>query len=58
MDSRRSFVSRSRLMLLSVVAMLALSAGDGSRFAYSQAGNTDIVILSTGAIQGELAPCG
>ena len=54
----RLFVSRTRIMTALSLAMLALGAGSHTRIAYSQASSSEIVILSTGAIQGELAPCG
>jgi hypothetical protein len=37
---------------------MGLAAGSHSRFAHSQGGTSEITILSTSALQGELAPCG
>ncbi len=58
MISRRFFVSRARLLTLAAMAALALMAGSHSRFAWSQGEGTELVILPSSAIQGELAPCG
>lgn len=51
-------MSRARILGLSVMAALLLAAGSHSRFAYSQGGASEIVILGSAAMQGELAPCG
>jgi hypothetical protein len=47
-----------RLTVLAAVVMTVLAAGSHSRFAHSGAEANEITILSSGSIQGELAPCG
>ena len=52
-------MTRLRLLgLTAVLSLLALTDGHQTRPAFSQTGGKDLVILSTGALQGELAPCG
>jgi hypothetical protein len=52
------FVSRTRLTVLAGLAALAVTLGYHSRSAFSQGEGSELMILSTGAIQGEVAPCG
>ena len=51
-------MSRTRLTVLTAMALTVLAAGSHSRFAHSGAEANEITILSSSAIQGELAPCG
>lgn len=52
------FVSRSRFVAVCAAALTLLIGGAHSREAFSQAGSTEITILSSGYEIGELAPCG
>jgi hypothetical protein len=47
-------------LLSTLVALVGLTllGVHGSRTAFSQGNNTELVILSTGSQHGELAPCG
>lgn len=49
---------RTRLIAVWTAALTLLIGGAHSREAYSQAGSTEITILSSGYEIGELAPCG
>ena len=51
-------MSRSRLFAVLAAGMTLVIGGSHSRDAYSQAGSTEITILSSGYETGELAPCG
>ena len=51
-------MSRSRLIAVLTVVVTLLVGGSHSREAFSQAGSTEITILSSGYEIGELAPCG
>ena len=51
-------MSRSRLMAVWTAALALLIGGAHSREAFSQAGSTEITILSSAYEIGELAPCG
>lgn len=46
------------LGLAAVISLLALTDGHQTRPAFSQTGGKNLVVLSTGSINGELAPCG
>lgn len=46
------------LSTLAVLAGLTFLGIEGSRTAFSQGNTTELVILSTSAQHGELAPCG
>lgn len=52
-------MARTRLLstLVGLVGLTLLGAY-GSRSAFSQGNNTELVILSTASQNGELAPCG
>jgi hypothetical protein len=46
------------VILAFAVLGLVFGVGPHSRFAWSQGGESEIVILSSGSMYGELAPCG